>query len=247
MSEHIFTRFDNKLDKLITTLIKMGSLAQEQIEVVLQALETNNTELAKLVMERDRKIDKYDVKIDKQCMNLFALQQPVANDLRVIMSALAINRNIERIGDHLVNIAEHVLDPHLVPELVKQTSLLEMGRKAEAMVVNALDAFMQNDVELAQSVILGDDEVDLLNRSNIAKVMELMMADSGNIPGGTAIISMTRDFERLADEATNIAEEVVFIVEAEFIKHKPFYEGADEETAEEQSGDTPSEEQQSEH
>jgi phosphate transport system protein len=220
MSEHIFKRFDEKLDKLITTLIKMGSLAQDQIEVVLNALETNNIELAKFVIERDRKIDKYDVKIDKQCMNLFALQQPVAMDLRVIMSALSINRDIERIGDHVVNIAETIFDLQESNELLHKSTLLTMGRKAESMVVNALDAFMNRDVDMARRVIQDDDAVDALDAENLSTIIDLMSKKEIPISVGTSMIGISRNFERLADEATNIAEEVVFVVEAEFIRHK---------------------------
>jgi phosphate transport system protein len=220
MSEHIFKRFDKRLEKLLATLLKAGSLAQDQLETVIRALETGNEELAGVVIERDEKIDTYDLKIDKQCLNLLALQQPVASDLRVIMSALSINRNIERIGDHAVNIAERIggLAPHR--NLLWETTLLEMGKKTESMVVNALDAFLNQDPDLARTVIGLDDQVDELHHRNQSGIIELMKAEPDNIPAGAAMISICRDLERIADEATNIAEEVVFALEAEIIRHQ---------------------------
>lgn len=220
MSEHILSRYDEQLQKLLATLIKMGSLAQEQLEAVLSALDNTDTEAAQLVINRDAKIDKYDLKIEKRCLNLFALQQPVATDLRVIMSSLAINRSIERVGDYTVNIARAIIAGGDFSPLVGSTEIRAMGRNALVMFETALNAFIQYDPTLARKVIVCDSEVDELDRSNRAKIVDLMSRNGAMVPAGVALIGICRDLERIADESTNISEEVIFTVEATNVRHK---------------------------
>lgn len=220
MADHVFRRFDEELDKLRTRLIKMGSVVQEQVEFVFRALETSNVELAKLVIGRDEKVDTLDIKIDKQCMRLFALQQPVAIDLRLIMSALSINNNFERIGDLAVNIAERTLTLAILPDVLSRTRILEMGKQAEQMVVKALDAFINNDVELARAVLAMDTIVDQLDQVNFQTLLSIMTEDKALIEPCSHLVIVSRNIERLADQATNISEEVVFLVDAEIIKHR---------------------------
>jgi phosphate transport system protein len=198
----------------------MGSLVQDQVEIAIQALETNNMEIAQLVIERDSKVDKYDVKIDKLCMRLFALQQPVALDLRTIMAALSINKNFERIGDIAGNIAERVLQLKDHPGVVHKTRLGEMGKLATAMVVDALDSFINNDVQLARRVLESDHEVDALDRENFEGLINLMTADRQMVLPCSHLLLVNRNMERLADQATNIAEEVVFLVDAKIVRHR---------------------------
>ena len=220
MTQHIFRRFDEELDQLKTRLIRMGSIVQEQVELTLRSLETMNRDLAKLIIEKDTRVDEMDIKIDKQCMRIFALQQPVAMDLRLIMSALKINNNMERISDLAVNIAERVESLYALPDILSQTKLLRMATYAMEMVVKSFDSFINNDVQLARQVLKMDDEVDLYDRENFRILIDIMTKDSSYIVPCSHLLMVNRNIERLADQATNIAEEVVFVIDAEIIKHQ---------------------------
>jgi phosphate transport system protein len=213
-------QFEIQLDKLKTRLIKMCSLVDEQVELALQAIDEGNTELADLVIERDDKVDKFDVKIEKICQKIFALTQPVAMDLRLIMSALTIDTNLERIGDIAVNLAESVKEFKKKPDFFDKTRLKEMSVVSREMIKNAIDSFIDGDPKLAQKVIESDDQVDDLNVVNHNILKEIMKEKPENIEPGVTLLVISRNLERLADHATNIAEDVYFIVEAQMIKHK---------------------------
>jgi phosphate transport system protein len=213
-------QFEIQLDKLKTRLIKMCSLVDEQVELALKAIDEENIELADLVIDRDNKVDKYDVKIEKVCQKIFALNQPVAMDLRLIMSSLTINTNLERIGDLAVNIAESVKEIKNKPDFFEKTHLKEMSLLSREMIKNAIDSFIEGDPLLAQKVIQGDDRVDDLNAQNHTILKEIMKEKPDNVEPGVALLVISRHLERLADHATNIAEDVYFIVEAQMIKHK---------------------------
>jgi phosphate transport system protein len=213
-------QFELQIEKLRTRLIKMCSLVDEQVELALKAMDEGNTELADLVIERDAKVDKFDVKIEKICQKIFALSQPVAMDLRLIMSALTIDTNLERIGDLAVNIAESVSEVKEKPELLGKTRIKEMSDITREMIKNAIDAFIEGDAKLAQEVIQSDDKVDELNAINHSLLKEIMKEKPDNVDPGVALLVISRHLERLADHATNIAEDVYFIVEAQMIKHK---------------------------
>jgi phosphate transport system protein len=213
-------QFEIQLGKLKTRLVKMCSLVDEQVELALKAIDEENTELADLVIERDTKVDKYDVKIEKVCQKLFALSQPVAMDLRLIMSALTIDTNLERIGDLAVNIAEAVKEFRKKPDFFDKTRVKEMSVITREMIKNAIDAFIEGNPELAKKVIMTDDKVDELNMINHNILKEIMKEKPENVDPGVALLVISRHLERLADHATNIAEDVYFIVEAQMIKHK---------------------------
>lgn len=211
---------DEHLEKLKTRVIKMCSLVDEQVQNAIKAVETNDLELANSVIERDKKVNKYDVKIDKICQRIFALAQPVAMDLRYIMSSLTINSNLERIGDIAVNIAENILLIKSKPEFYVNTRLEEMFKLTKQMLKNSIDSFIGGNPELAKEVILADDVVDKLNGENHTILKSIMKQSSDNIDSAVALLVISRELERLADHATNIAEDVFFIVEAQLIKHK---------------------------
>lgn len=213
-------QFEIQIEKLRTRLIKMCSLVDEQVEFALKAIDEGNPELAELVIERDDKVDKYDVKIEKVCQKIFALNQPVAMDLRLIMSSLTINTNLERIGDLAVNLAESVKELGKKPGFFDRTRLKEMSVLSREMIKNAIDSFIDNDPVLAQKVIKSDDSVDELDRANHTILKEIMKENPENVEPGIALLEVSRHLERLADHATNIAEDVYFIVEAQMIKHK---------------------------
>jgi phosphate transport system protein len=211
---------DEHLEKLKTRVIKMCSLVDEQFQLAIKSFEEENLELAQSVIDRDRKVNKYDVKIDKICQKIFALAQPVAMDLRYIMSSLTINSNLERIGDISVNIAENVMLIKKKPEFFHDTKLEEMFNLTKRMLKNSIDAFIGGNPELAKEVILTDDIVDKLNAENHKILKSIMKQSPENIEGAVALLVISRELERLADHSTNIAEDVFFIVEAQMIKHK---------------------------
>ena len=214
------THFDIQLAKLRTRLFKMCSLVDEQVQFALRAFEEEDIVLAESVIARDKKVDKYDVKIEKICQKLFALNQPVAMDLRLIMSAMTINTNLERIGDIAVNIAENFILFKKKPAFLERTTINSMSLLVREMLRNAIDSFIQNDPKLAEKVIRRDDELDDLNSQNYNILIEIMKEDKENIEAAVAILATSREMERIGDHATNIAEDVYFIVEANLIKHK---------------------------
>ena len=211
---------DEYIEKLKTRVIKMCSLVDEQVQSAIRAVEEENLELAKEVIEKDNKVDKYDNKIDKICQKIFALTQPVAMDLRLIMSSLTINNNLERIGDIAVNVAEYIKMIGKKPTFFKQTNLEEMFTLTKKMLKDSIDAYIAGDEKLAKSVIESDDKLDQLNFDNHKILIDIMKQDSDNIEPGIALLVMSRQLERLGDHCTNIAEDVFFIVEARLVKHK---------------------------
>ena len=212
--------FDHQLDKLKTRLIKMSSLVDEQVEFAIRSIDEGNTELAKLVIERDRKVDKYDIKVDKICMKLFALNQPVAMDLRLIMSALTINNNLERIGDLAVDIAREAEILKEKPVFITELQYKETTDVTREMVRLSIDSFIDNDANLAKKVLESDKTLDNLVGINNAKLIEVMKRAPGNIDAAISLYRTLLALERLGDHSTNIAENVYFIVEAQMIKHR---------------------------
>jgi len=230
---------DEHLEKLKTRVIKMCSLVDEQVQFAIKAVAEENLEIAKLVIERDTKVDKYDLKIDKICQRIFAVAQPVAMDLRYIMSALTINSNLERIGDIAVNIAESILLIKNKPSFFNQTKIEEMFFLAQEMLKDAIDSFINPNAELAKKVITADDQLDKLNADNHTILKEIMKQSAENIEPAVGLLVMSRELERIGDHSTNIAEDVFFIVEAQLVKHKyEKYIFGEEETENESDNET---------
>jgi len=211
---------DEHIEKLKTRVIKMCSLVDEQVQSAIKSVEEENLELAQQVIEKDTKVDKYDNKIDKICQKIFALTQPVAMDLRLIMSSLTINNNLERIGDIAVNIAEYAIMIKKKPAFLNQTNLEEMFKVSKQMLKDAIDAYIGGNETLAKSVIESDNKLDQLNFDNHKILIDIMKQNPDNIEPGIALLVMSRQLERLGDHCTNIAEDVFFIVEAHLVKHK---------------------------
>ena len=211
--------FERELEELKATLVSMGSLVDGQLGSACRALFEGDLPRARDVMERDREVDSYDTLIDRQCMDIFALTQPVAVDLRLLMSALAINSQLERIGDIAVNIAERVepLIPHR--EFLLSTRLSEMANIARIMVRDSLDSFIRGDAPLASRVLVSDDVVDKLDGGLFRSLVAEMKSHHDRVEPAAHILILSRHLERLADHATNIAEDVIFIVEAKLVKH----------------------------
>lgn len=212
--------FEEDLDKLRTRIIKMGSLVDEQVEYAFRALNEWNLAMAQLVMERDGKVDKLDLKIEKQCQRLFALQQPVARDLRLIMAAMKINSDLERMGDLAFNIARSV--DALLPAraFVNRIDLTPITEAVHTMVRHTIDSFINNDPELALSIMRSDIRVDQYELRLNRQIVEMMKSEPDFIEAGALLIVQLRNMERLADHATNIAEDVIFFTEAKIIRNR---------------------------
>jgi phosphate transport system protein len=211
--------FEEDLQALKKRLLNMGALVEERVHQAILSLIERRQELADMVREGDKEVNDLQIEIDDRCLKLLALQQPMATDLRLITAAMKINSDLERIGDQAVNIAENVVKilPH--PPLKPIFELPRMADSAEKMTRDSLDAFVRRDVNLARAVLKRDDEVDLLKDHVFRILLTYMMADPGTIERALGLILISRNLERIADHATNIAEDVIFLVEARDVRH----------------------------
>jgi phosphate transport system protein len=211
--------FVEELEALKTNLIKMGSFAEESIARAIRALLERDAVLAREIMAQDERINAMEIEIGDAIVDLLALQQPVATDLRFILAALKINNDLERIGDHAVNIAESALK-YAEGEPVKPfVDLPRMAQVTKAMLRDSIDAFIHADSAKARSVLVSDDTIDDLNRKIVSELVALMRAEPVLIEQALDLIRVSRNLERVADLSTNIAEEVVFVAEAHVVKH----------------------------
>ena len=213
--------FEDSLDKLRTRLIRMGSIVEEQVEYALRATLDGSREVAQLVMERDDKVDKLDMKIDKQCQKIFALHQPVASDLRLLLAALKINNELERTGDLAYNVARNVLEYPDLPRIAEQMQLQRLTHGVHTMVKGSLDAFVNNDPELAYQIMRTDNQIDAMTKDIFNATVAYMKTDVNVIDACVGMLMVLRNLERMADQATNICENVIFLVEAKLVKMIP--------------------------
>lgn len=211
--------FHEELEALKQTLLAMGGLVEDQIRRVMTALVERNDDLAREVIERDRQVNAYDVEIDEKCVELLALHQPAAGDLRVITTAMKITTDLERIGDQAVNIGQRVLELSREPQLKPYIDLPRMAERAQQMVKESLDAFVTRDTTLARRVCAADAEVDALKEQVFRELLTFMMEDARTIPRAIRLILISRFLERVADHATNIAEMVIYMVESRMVRH----------------------------
>lgn len=217
MKQH--RHFEGELDRLKESLVRMAGLAEEQVDAAVEALLSRNPDLAERVLGRDSEIDDLEVSIDNQAISLLALQQPMARDLRFITMAMKISNDLERVGDHAVNIADATRYMVEAPPLPQLPELEEMTGLATEMLNDALNAFVRSDSELARRIGDRDDRVDELHENVFRIVLTHMMEDPRKIGAGIDMILVSRNLERIADLATNVAEDVVFLVEGQTIKH----------------------------
>ncbi len=211
--------FEEELQALKQRLLNMGALVEERIHQAILALLEHRQDLAEQVVAGDRQVNDLQVEIDDRCLKLLALQQPVGIDLRLITSAMKINADLERMGDQAVNIAETVLRLLTQAPLRSVVDVARMAELAEAMVRDALDAFVRKDSAAARQVLKRDDAVDHLKDSIFRVLLTYMMADPGTIDRALSLILISRNLERIADHATNVAEDVIFLVEARDVRH----------------------------
>jgi phosphate transport system protein len=211
--------FINELDSLKTSIIKMATMVDEQVTLAFDALETGKTDILGIIDAAEREIDAYDNLIQTQTENILALFQPVAMDLRFIMTAIMVNNQLERCGDIAVNIAQRVKKTVVYRDLIVESQILEMGNIAKTMLKEAIDSYIKRDSVLARSIIKRDDVVDDLNK----QVFKFLVQKMGTAPElakpGAHLLILSRHIERLADHATNIAEDVIFMVDARLVSH----------------------------
>ncbi|MGZ5489115.1 MAG: phosphate signaling complex protein PhoU [Candidatus Aminicenantales bacterium] len=211
--------FDEELKALKEKLLGMASRAEEQIALAIRGLKDREEKLACQVLDREESINLLDIEIDEMCMRLLALRQPMATDLRFITSAMKISNDLERIGDLAVNIAERTIDLLKSPQLKPLIDIPRMAQLSQDMVRDALNAFVNLDDKLARDVCERDDKVDLLNNQVFRELLTYMMEDPGTISRAVDLILVGRHLERIADHATNIGEDVIYMVKGKTIKH----------------------------
>ena len=211
--------FDEELKLLKEKLLEMAARAEEQIATAVRGLKDREEKLACLVLEREEAINLLDIEIDEMAMRLLALRQPMATDLRFITSAMKIGSDLERIGDLAVNIAERTMDLLKAPQLKPLIDIPRMAEMAQDMVRDALGAFIAGDARLAKEVCERDDRVDQLNDQVFRELLTYMMQDAGTISRAVDLILVGRHLERIADHATNIGEDVIYMVRGKTIKH----------------------------
>jgi len=215
-------QFDQELRDLRDGILAMAGLAEHMIDLTIHALSERSRTKADEVMTLDRSLDEWELKLDRLCIDLLALRAPAAGDLRLIASSLKIVPELERIGDHCCNIARRATYVH--PPILSTGSLERLGQETRGMVRMAVDAFIGSDAGLARTVIQADDSVDALYGHIYRELLRLMMSDPLTIERASHLILVIKNWERIADQATNIAEEVLFILEGRSAKHTYLHE-----------------------
>jgi len=213
--------FQEELGRLKERLLAMGGLAEERLRGAIRAIMERDPDLATEVVESDEPVNQLHIEIDSRCFKLIALHQPVAGDLRSIVAGLKINTDLERVGDLAVNIAEAVRRYLRHPPVKELVDIPRMADIAQAMLRDALDAYVRQDVELAQKVLDEDDALDGLKTQVFRELLTFMLEKPSTIEPALDLILISRHLERVGDHATNIAEDVIFIVSARDVRHHP--------------------------
>ena len=217
--ERVARHFQEELEALQGRLLEMGGLAEERVSAAVQSLVGRNMSAIERVLYGDEPINALHVEIDNRCFKLLALHQPMATDLRAIVSAVKINTDLERVGDLAVNIAEAAKRYATHPPVKKLIDIPQMGDIAQEMLHDALDAFVRRDTALAQRVLNEDDRLDGLKTQIFRELLDYMLKDPATVEPALDLILVSRHLERIGDHATNIAEDVIFMVSALDVRH----------------------------
>jgi len=212
--------FEEDLGLLKTRLLEMGGLAEDRLRLAMRGLVDRDFNLLNKVLTGDTAINELHIEVDDRCFKLLALQQPMAADLRAIVSAVKINSDLERVGDLAVNIAEAAARYITHPPVKELIDIPRMALIAQEMLRDALDAYVRRDVALAERVLSRDDELDLLKSLVFRELLGLMLKDPTVIKAALDLILVSRHLERTGDHATNIAEDVIFMVSAQDVRHQ---------------------------
>jgi phosphate transport system protein len=211
--------FREELEALQGRLLEMGGLAEERVQAAVQGLVSRDPALVEKVLHGDEPINQLHIEVDNRCFRLLALHQPMATDLRAIVAAVKINTDLERVGDLAVNIAEagkRYLQHAPVKPLI---DIPRMGELAQKMLRDALDAFVRRDMALAETVLAADDTLDALKTQIFRELLTYMLQTPETIEPALDLILISRHLERIGDHATNVAEDVIFILSAKDVRH----------------------------
>lgn len=211
--------FDEELKHLKEKLLIMADTAQEMVGLSVKSLAERKEATAKEVFEHENKVNRLEIEIEDEVLRLLALRQPAAKDLRLLTAILKINNDLERVADQACNISETVLYLLKEPPLKPLIDIPHMASLAQKMIKNSIDAFVNQNAQLAQEVCMDDDEVDRINEQIFRELLTYMIEDPKTITRAVDLILVSRNIERVADHATNISEDVIFIVEGKNIKH----------------------------
>ena len=211
--------FQEELDALLARLLEMGGIAEERVRAVVQGLVTRDADLIDRVMHGDEPINQLHIEVDNRCFTLLALYQPMATDLRSIVAAVKINTDLERVGDLAVNIAEAAQRYASHPPVKQIVDIPQMGDIAQSMLRDALDSFVQRDTRMAHQVLNEDDRLDTLKTQVFRELLTHILEDPSTVEPALDLILVSRHLERIGDHATNIAEDVIFMVSALDVRH----------------------------
>ncbi len=211
--------FIRELDNIKKMVLSLGAMVEERVRMAVEAVVNQDSHAAQKIIKTDYEIDEMEVEVEEECLKVLALHQPVAVDLRFLIAVIKINNDLERIGDQAVNIAQRVgvLAKHLNPGFSFDYTL--MAEKAESMLRMSLDALVNLDEDIALKVVTMDDEVDKIQREAYDRIKNAMKENSAETGYLINLFLVSRHLERLADHATNIAEEVIYLIEGEIIRH----------------------------
>jgi phosphate transport system protein len=218
-SEHGVRHFQEELEQLKTRLLEMGGLAEEQVRLAVKGLVERDRDLIDRVLVSDEPLNALHIEIDSRCFTLLALYQPMAVDLRAIVAAVKINTDLERVGDLAINIAEAARQYSTHLPVKKLIDIPRMATIAQRMLRDALDAFVRRDTSLAQNVLNEDDALDALKTQIFRELLTYMLQDPATIEPALDLILISRHLERIGDHATNVAEDVIFMVSAKDVRH----------------------------
>ena len=227
--ERVTRHFQEELETLQQRLLTMGGLAEDRMCDSVRALGERDDDLVEQILRGDEPINTLHVEIDDRCFKLLALHQPMAADLRTIVAAVKINTDLERVGDLAINIAEAAKRYLQHPPVKPLIDIPRMGHIAQHMLRDALDAFVRRDVRLAESVLAADDQLDALKTHIFRELLTFMLANPSTIEPALDLILVSRHLERIGDHATNIAEDVIFMVSARDVRHHLADAGSEQE------------------
>lgn len=209
----------NEINKLKKDILKLGAIVEDAVYQAVESIEKRDLKLAQDVIQCDSEIDQMEVDLEEECLKILALHQPVANDLRFVVAVLKINNDLERIGDLAGNIAERARLLAAKDKIQIAFDFVAMAAKVQKMLKQSLDSFVNTDVALARQVCAADDDVDQINRAMYVQVQQLIPKNLDKIEQLIQHIAVSRNLERIADHATNIAEDVIYMIEGQIVRH----------------------------
>jgi len=214
--------FVRELEKLKKKILSLGALVEERVYLAIKAIQSRDSDLAKRIIRSDHEIDETEVEVEEECLKVLALYQPVAIDLRFIVAVIKINNDLERIGDEAVNIAERIQSIAKYPNISFHFDYTEMAEIAAAMLKQSLDALVNLDIDTAFRILTLDDEVDDIQGNAYSQIKQAMRKHPEEMTYLINLYLISRHLERIADHATNIAEEVIYLIEGEIVRHEDF-------------------------